>query len=174
MHHWVERGPTTARYTVRMSFEQLIESQIKDAMDAGAFDNLPGAGKPFAWSDLERLAGDNWLGYKVLQNGGMLPEWLGLARDIERDQEALDELDKRHARLCESAASEDDWPRYLPGIRVLLSRYEDAARELRKKQDRFNLAAPSLRSERPAVWVEHHLERLRARVPAEEAGAKPS
>ncbi|MGH2633015.1 MAG: DnaJ family domain-containing protein [Tepidiformaceae bacterium] len=148
-----------------MGLEQLIETQIQEAMEAGAFDHLPGAGKPLAWSDLERLAGDNWLGYKVLQNGGMLPEWLGLAREIERDQEQLARLDERHASLCDSANAEDDWPRYLPGIRVLLSRYEDAARELRKKQDRFNMSAPSLRSERPAIWVEHHLARLRARMP---------
>jgi len=152
-------------YNLPMGLEQLIEAQIQEAMEAGAFDHLPGEGKPLAWSDLERLAGDNWLGYKVLQNGGMLPEWLGLAREIERDQQRLDELDARHASLCDSARAQDAWPDYLPGIRMLLSRYEDAARELRKKQDRFNMSAPSLRSERPAIWVEHHLARLLSRMP---------
>jgi len=169
-------SPTVHRtsYNARMGLEQLIETQIQEAMEAGAFDHLPGAGKPLAWSDLERLAGDNWLGYKVLQNGGMLPDWLGLARDIERDQEQLTSLDQRHAALCESAVAEGDWPRYLPGLHSLVSRYEELARELRKKQDRFNMNAPSLRSERPAIWVEYHIERLRARMPAQGNGGSSS
>ena len=60
-----------------MSIEALIESQVQDALAAGAFDNLPGAGKPLPPPEAERLAGTNWLGFKVAQNGGMLPGWLG-------------------------------------------------------------------------------------------------
>lgn len=67
-----------------MSIEDLIESQIQEAIAAGAFDNLPGAGKPLPPPEAEPLAGTNWLGFKVLQNGGMLPGWLGLARHGER------------------------------------------------------------------------------------------
>ncbi|MEO9255833.1 MAG: DUF1992 domain-containing protein, partial [Tepidiformaceae bacterium] len=88
-----------------MSFDQLIESQIQEAMEAGAFDNLPGAGKPLQFTDQERMAGDNWLGYKVLQNGGMLPEWLSLAREIELDREAIDRADAQHAELVALAAA---------------------------------------------------------------------
>ena len=60
-----------------MSIEDLIESQVQDALAAGAFDNLPGACKPLSPPEAERLAGTNWLGFKVAQNGGMLPGWLG-------------------------------------------------------------------------------------------------
>ncbi len=146
-----------------MSLEQIIESQIQDAMAAGAFDNLPGAGKPLPFTDLEKLAGENWLGYKVLQNGGLLPEWLGLAREIELEHEALAALDARHAELVEAAAVSGDWPHFATGLGYLVGKYEERARELRKKQDRYNVSAPGVRTERPAIWVEFHVERLRER-----------
>ena len=64
-------------------------------MAAGAFDNLPGRGKPFVWNnEAESAAGDNWLGFKLLRDGGYLPEWLNLGREIEIDLEALAVIDR--------------------------------------------------------------------------------
>lgn len=138
-------------------------------MEAGAFDNLPGAGKPLQFTDQERMAGDNWLGYKVLQNGGMLPEWLSLAREIELDREAIDRADARHAELVALAAATGDWETVAPALRFMVAQYEEQARALRRKQERFNYSAPGFRCQRPAIWVEFHLQRLRTR--ALEAGA---
>jgi len=147
-----------------MSIEKAIEAQIQDAMAAGMFDNLPGAGKPLFFGAGDGLAGDNWLGFRVLQNGGMLPEWLNLAKDIERDRERLDRLDAEHAALCQAAARNGRWEGYRDSISHLRARYEELARSLRKRQDRFNHDAPGIRSQRPAIWVEHHLERLDCRA----------
>lgn len=143
-----------------MSIEKAIESQIQDAMAAGAFDNLPGAGKPLSFGEGEGLAGDNWLGFRVLQNGGMLPEWLNLAKEIEHDRERLDSIDAEHGALCEAAARSGDWDHYRRPIKRLRDRYEELARSLRKRQDRFNHNAPGIRSQRPAIWVEFQLDRL--------------
>lgn len=147
-----------------MTFEKAVESQIQDAMAAGLFDNLPGAGKPLPLGDGDNLAGDNWLGFRVLQNAGMLPEWLNLARDIERDRGQLDRLDAEHAALCQAAARSGDWHAYRLAIARVRARYEELARSLRARQDRYNHDAPGIRSERPAIWVEYHLDRLDRRV----------
>lgn len=152
-----------------MSIERAIESQIQDALAAGMFDNLPGAGKPLHLGDGDGLAGDNWLGFRVLQNGGMLPEWLNLAKDIERDRERLDRLDAEHASLCQAAARSGRPDGYRDSISRVRACYEELARSLRRRQERFNHDAPGIRSQRPAIWVEHHLERLDRR--ARDAGA---
>ncbi|HML97388.1 MAG TPA: DUF1992 domain-containing protein [Tepidiformaceae bacterium] len=152
-----------------MTFEKAAESQIQEGMAAGLFDNLPGSGKPLALGDGENLAGANWLGFRVLRNAGMLPEWLNLAREIERDCERLDRLDAEHAALCQAAARSGDWHAYRLPIARVRDRYEALARTLRRRQDRFNYDAPGIRSERPAIWVEYHLERLDRRM--REAGA---
>lgn len=147
-----------------MSIEKSIESQIQEAMAAGAFDNLPGAGKPQEWSLAEQLAGENWLGYKMLQNGGMVPVWLDAGRDIEKKLERLQQIDDDHANLCAEAARLNDWETFRPWIARARTRYEELAREIRKQQDKFNYDAPGHRSQRPAIWVEYHLERLDRRV----------
>jgi hypothetical protein len=152
-----------------VSLDKVIESRIQEAMAAGAFENLQGQGQPFRFSPAEQLAGENWLGFRILQNGGMLPAWLMLAREIEDDRRRLDELDARHAEAVALAAEWGDWDGYARAIRYYRRTFEEGARALRKKQDRFNHDAPGIRSERPAIWVEYHLERLDRRL--REAGA---
>ena len=154
------RGFRAIRYNFGVSFEKAIEGQIQEAMAAGAFSNLPGEGRPLAWSLAEQQAGDNWLGFKMLQNGGYLPEWLNLGKEIELDLERLAVLDRNHAEYCEGARVPSDWERIGPAVDRLRLKYEDLARAIRKKQDRFNHDAPGMRSQRPGLWVEHHLERL--------------
>lgn len=155
---------------VPMSLHRLIESRIQDAINEGAFENLAGRGRPLRPDEgLNPLAGDNALGYKVLQNAGMLPTWLSLAREIEADEQRLVEFDQRHAEWVQLAESSGSWERLGPAVRRLRERYAVAARELRRKQDQFNHDAPSIRLERPGIWVEHALERLDERVRA--AGA---
>lgn len=147
-----------------MSLEKLIESRIRDAVAEGQFDNLQGAGQPLTFSSEEDLAGENWLGYKILQNGDLLPEWLMLAKEIETDRERLAALDARHAEAVELAASSGDWAGHAASIRTRRDAYESAARQLRQKQDRYNQNAPSIHLERAGIWVEHHLARLDART----------
>jgi hypothetical protein len=148
-----------------VSIEKLIETRIRDAVADGQFDNLKGAGKPLQLSD-DGLAGENWLGFKVLQNGGLLPEWLMLAKEIEADFQHLALLDQRHAEAVALAASSGDWAAHAPSIQRRRDGFEEAARAIRHKQDRYNQDAPSVHLERPGIWVEHHLARLDARLTA--------
>lgn len=144
-----------------MSLEKTIEGAIQEAMAAGAFANLPGEGKPLRLSrDNEAFAGDNWLGYKMLENGGYVPEWLNLGREIELDIEKLTLIDRNHQEYCDSAGGPGDWDRLGDSVDRLREKYEQKAREIRKKQDRFNFDAPGFRTQRPGIWVEHHVERL--------------
>lgn len=152
-----------------MGIDDLIDSRIREAMEQGAFDNLPGAGKPLAPWDDEALAGENWMGFKVLRQAGMLPPWLELGREIERDLERLEAISLEHRRLVERAAQGGDWRRFAPAIRERRDALATLAYGIRKKQEQFNFDAPGHRSQRPPIWVEHHLEKLDARLI--EAGA---
>ncbi len=152
-----------------MSLEKLIESRIQDAIAAGQFQGLRGAGQPLKPIKDEDLAGENWLGFKILRNGDMLPLWLMLAREIERDTEQLDVVDRRQAEWCELAAASGEWPRHAPGLRRLRAQFAAQARALRAKQDRFNVDAPSMALERPGIWVAQRLARLDERLVAASA-----
>lgn len=155
-----------------MSLEKTIEGAIQEAMSAGAFKNLPGEGKPLQLSrDAKSAAGDNWLGFKMLQNGGYLPEWLNLGREIELDLEALALIDQNHRDYCEAAGDGGGWARVGAAVDRLRASYEAKARAIRKKQDRYNHDAPGIRTQRPGIWVEYHLDRLLNR---EAAAGRPT
>jgi hypothetical protein len=148
-----------------VSIEKAIESQIQEAMAAGLFDNLPGAGRPLTLRGNEN--DPNWLGHHLLSNANILPAWLNLARDIESALQRLQRIDDDHHRLCRNAAATGDWEGHRLALAHARRRYEQLAREIRRQQDRFNLDAPGIRSERPGLWVEYHLQRLDARIPPE-------
>lgn len=147
-----------------MGYLEAVEARIRDALAAGQFSGLPGEGKPLEFYPGESLAGDNWIGFKILQNGGLVPEWLSAGRDIERAQERLAAIDRRHADLVDVARRTGAWSGTWLAIRGLRDQYEIHARELRKMQEKFNWDAPGRLSQRPPIWVEYHLERLDARV----------
>ncbi len=161
---------TWGRYTPEVGLEKLIESQIQDAMAAGAFDNLDGAGKPLPPPSLaDQLAGDNWLGFKMLRNADLVPEWLGLGKEIEDDLAELDRMEGRYRETCIAAMSSSSPATHGETIRRQYAAYEEFARAIRKKQERFNQKAPGPRSQRAPIWVEHHLKRLRSYTPASDS-----
>lgn len=75
-----------------VSFETWIDRQIREAMDRGAFDDLPGAGKP-----LRNLGdrGDSWIMGKLQREGieAPLPGKLALRREVHRIQDTLADVD---------------------------------------------------------------------------------
>jgi Domain of unknown function (DUF1992) len=78
--------PVTERKPREMSFPTWIEKQISDAAERGAFDDLPGAGKP-----LPRPEGDvaetwalNWARREGLATQDMLPTPLKLRAESAR------------------------------------------------------------------------------------------
>ena len=94
-------GQAVARNGVK--FEQLVENRIVEAIEAGVFEGLAGEGAPLPLRDADRLAGDLWLAHHILGNAGTLPEWLELARTIERDRELLTTIEGEHGALVERA-----------------------------------------------------------------------
>ncbi len=154
-----------------MRFEQLVENRILEAIEDGVFEGLPGEGARLPQRDAERLAGDLWLAHHILGNAGTLPEWLELARTIERDREGLARLEAEHGALVERARATGEWRRLAPLIAERRREFAAAARALRTKQERYNMEAPSVANERPAIWLEERLRMLDARVREARGGA---
>ncbi|MFT4216983.1 MAG: DUF1992 domain-containing protein [Micropruina sp.] len=70
-----------------MQYESWIDRQIREATERGAFDNLPGAGKPLNLDPDE----DWWIKAKLAREdlGALLPGPLQLRREVERIQDTL-------------------------------------------------------------------------------------
>jgi Domain of unknown function (DUF1992) len=80
-------------------FWRIAEERIKEAQRAGAFDNLPGKGKPLDLEDLSWVPEDLRVGYHVLKNAHVLPPEAELLKDIHTIEDLLkhveDEGDRR-------------------------------------------------------------------------------
>lgn len=70
-----------------MQFESWIDRQVREAMERGEFDDLPGAGKPLDLDPDE----DWWIKAKIKREGldAVLPGPLALRREVQNIQGAL-------------------------------------------------------------------------------------
>jgi len=90
------RQPTGA-----VSFLQnMAEQRILEAQRAGAFDNLPGKGKPLKLEDMSWVPEDLRLGYHVLKNAHVLPPEVELRKDIHTLQDLLKHVEDEGERLA--------------------------------------------------------------------------
>ena len=82
----------TQRKPLGTTFEPWIESQIRAAMEEGAFDNLPGAGKPLATG--LGLDPEWWVKQLIAREKvSMLPPSLELRRTVETELAEIAALD---------------------------------------------------------------------------------
>ena len=63
-------------------FQRIAEQRILEAQRNGAFDNLPGKGKPLELEDLSWVPEELRIGYHVLKNAHVLPPEAELLKDV--------------------------------------------------------------------------------------------
>jgi hypothetical protein len=65
-----------------MAFERIVEAMIREAMERGEFDNLPGKGKPIDLTEYFETPEEVRLANSVLKNAGMTSREVDLLREI--------------------------------------------------------------------------------------------
>jgi Domain of unknown function (DUF1992) len=79
-------------------FWRIAEERILDAQRAGAFDDLPGKGKPLDLEDLSWVPEDLRIGYHILKNAHVLPPEAELLRDIHTLEDLLKHVEDEGQR----------------------------------------------------------------------------
>ena len=75
-----------------MSWESFVDRKIREAMERGEFDDLPGAGKPLPGQG-QPYDRDWWLKeFMKRENVSLLPDTLALKKHIEEECERILEL----------------------------------------------------------------------------------
>lgn len=81
-----------------MSLHKIIDEQIRNAMEAGEFDNLEGAGKPLDLDGYFNAPEDLRMGYSVLKSNKFVPEEVDRLKEIgilkEEIRETTNETEK--------------------------------------------------------------------------------
>ena len=63
-------------------FEIIAERKIREAIENGEMDNLPGKGKPLPADNLDTVPAELRTSYKILKNAGYVPEEVELRKTI--------------------------------------------------------------------------------------------
>jgi hypothetical protein len=69
--------------------DKIAEERIREAIERGEFDDLPGKGKPLNLEDDSHLPPDLRMAYKILKNADCLPPELELRKEIRTTEELL-------------------------------------------------------------------------------------
>ena len=81
------------------AIQSIAERRIQDAARAGAFDNLPGQGRPLELEDMSHVPEDLRMAYKILHNAGCLPPELEERKEISRLVDLLEACSDEQERL---------------------------------------------------------------------------
>jgi hypothetical protein len=129
------------------SREKLIDRQIREAQEAGAFDDLPFQGEPLPLVD-DSAAGDWALAYRMLKGARMAPPWIETDKEIRALIGERDAIVERAPRSSAIGRQRD---------RDELRLVVDAAN---RAITRLNHEAPTFRQHRRLLDREAELEAL--------------
>jgi hypothetical protein len=145
----VHRRGADGRMEVGPDWETLVERQIREAAEAGAFDRLPHQGEPLP-NDDNPYAGEWGLAFHVLRGAGVAPPW------IAADKEVRELLERRDAIMGRAAVG--------PAPSAFARRRDHAALEalvprINASIARVNAEAPTDRQHRRPMVLADELAR---------------
>lgn len=88
-------------------FARIAEERIREAQKEGAFDNLPGKGKPLQLEDLSMVPEDLRMSYHILKNAQVLPLEAEIQKEIHTLQDLLKYVEEDGER--KALAKEIEW-----------------------------------------------------------------
>jgi hypothetical protein len=142
-------APTGDRRKIRKDWEGAIERQIREAMERGDFENLPGHGKPLDLR-IDPNTPPGWeLAFKMLKDAGFAPEWIEQDKEIRAARNRVFKPLERY-RIGQGEARKD---RAAAEAR-LIADFRKQASELNHMIDDFNLKAPSPRLHHARIRIE--------------------
>ena len=119
--------------------ESLTEKSIREAIEKGEFDNLPGKGQPLDLSENPSEDPDLRTVHRLLRNAGFAPAWIEERKDIEAQFDLACTTLARAWRIYRPdgvSPSDDAWERNVAEFRARVI-------ELRQRVQIYNLKAPA-------------------------------
>jgi hypothetical protein len=130
-----QRRDAEGRWESAHSWESLVERQIREAMDGGAFEDLPYQGERLPLED-DSAAGEWAMAHRMLRNAGIAPPW------IESDKEARKHLVALEALIAKAPALS------VTGRRRACDDLTRIVEEANRAIARVNAEAPTVRQHR--------------------------
>ena len=151
-----EEFPRRRRKIPPRAWESAVEKQIREAMERGEFDDLPGQGKPL---DLRRDPNvpEEWeLAFKLLKDAGFAPAWIEESREIRTARAELFEPFDSYLKSLRRSR-----PRRPAYEAQLCADFRKNAQELNRRIDVYNLQAPSPLVHHARIQIEQEIAKFK-------------
>ncbi len=136
--------------------ESLTEKAIREAIEKGEFEDLPGKGKPIDLKENPFEDPDLRVVHRLLRNAGFAPAWIEERKTIDADlDQAQTTLSRAWGLLrnAKDARANPEWERCVAEFREKVS-------ELNQRVWLYNLKAPSVAFHRRVVDAERAIRTI--------------
>lgn len=140
-----------------MNFDIIVENKLKEAIDNGLFDNLPGKGKPLNLNDNPHEPAAWRLAYKMLRDHGFTLPWIAERQEIEEALEkSFQALTKAYTDTHRSRQpdvwAQADWQK-------AQDKFREFGTKLNKRIRDYNLSVPHVAVQRGLLDIEVEITR---------------
>ena len=141
-------------------WESLIDQKIREAMEQGEFDDLPGKGQPIDTSENPFEDPELRLAHRILRNAGFAPSWIEERKDIEAEFEiARNQLLKAWMILKKAQGTENETSAHVRWGKAL-NTFSQQVSELNGRIVAWNLKVPAQVFQRALINAEQEIARL--------------
>ena len=137
--------------------ESLTEKRLREAIEKGEFDDLPGKGEPIDLRENPFEDPDLRMVHRLLRNAGFAPAWIEERKDIDAELEKARTKLSRAWDLCREGGkspSEPEWERSIKEFREQVA-------ELNQRVRIYNLKAPAAVFHRKHIDADKIVETIR-------------
>lgn len=134
-----------------------IDEIIRQAMQEGKFDDLPGKGKPLNLDQNPHQDPEWWVAHHLLKSGGFSPPWIELLGEINENlQQARQSLARSWAWQQGDHgdnSSQQDW-------QSSISLFDERVQVINDQIRTYNISVPNRRFQVPIVNTNQELDRI--------------
>lgn len=151
-------------------WENVVEKQIREAMERGDFANLAGNGKPLDLNVNPFVPEEMRQAFRILENAGVAPDWIERDKEIRAEKLALEKILQDQARWQRERTAHThsfapdriiaEYEQIARSRDQAVSRFRERAAALNKIIDTFNLKAPNSRVHHSRIQIESEIKRF--------------
>jgi hypothetical protein len=141
-------------------WESLIDQKIREAMEQGEFDDLPGKGKPLDTSENPFEDPELRMAHRMLRNAGFAPSWIEERKGIDAELDLARQQLSRVWTVLQNAIGTDNESGARLRWEKALTSFRTQAGELNRRIKAWNLKVPAAGFQRRLIDVEQEVRQV--------------
>src|SRR5262250_3018461 len=131
-------------------WESLVDKLIRESMERGEFNDLPGSGQPIDLAENPFEDPDLRTAHRLLRNAGFAPAWIEERKDIDAGLRLARDVLLRASRLYSQEGKLAESPQWNRAV----AEFREKVAELNQRIQLYNLKSPGVVFHRKVVDTE--------------------